>query len=396
VLRFTDKERKRRSGRVRVFCPLGLSPQDELFLWGLLALTLADESNAGELHATRHYMLRNLGIIDPATRRGGRQYASFTQAIDRIAAIQYFNDSFYDPIRAEHTRINFKFFSYTQPVDLNSSRAWRIVWDPVFFQFAQAARGALRFDLQTYRQLDVASRRLYLFASKLLARFDTTHPIDVGELAVDVLGYDASLSAPKRNARLRACLRRLVEAGVLRSTDTRLYKRAKKQYSVVMAKGKLLQRPRSDVAIESPLMEPLKVLGFDPPSANRLLSRFPRRLVREWVDITLAAKERFGGEFFTRSPAAYLSYNLNRAAAGTGTPPDWWHEVRKAEERSRANRDRNRRSASEPVQLPQKAMNSLDEVRDDIFDHFLAAGQSKAKASRNARRFQSAISRTRE
>ena len=83
-----------------MFCPLGLSPQDELFLWGLLALTLADESSAGELHATRHYMLRNLGVIDPATRRGGRQYASFTQAIDRIAAVQYFNDSFYDPIRA--------------------------------------------------------------------------------------------------------------------------------------------------------------------------------------------------------------------------------------------------------------------------------------------------------
>ena len=379
-----------------MFCPLGLSPSDELYLWGLLALTMADEASAGELHATRHYMLRNLGIIDAVTRRGGRQYTEFTHAIDRIAAVQYFNDNFYDPIRAEHTRINFKFFSYTQPVDLNSSRAWRIVWDPVFFQFAQAARGALRFDLQTYRKLDLASRRLYLFASKLLARFDVTHPIDVGELTVDVLGYDPTLSAPQRNARLRACLQRLVECGVLRSCDTRMYKRMKKQYSVVMAKGKLLQRPRIEAAIESPLLEPLASLGFEPSDAKRLLTRFPRRLVREWVDITLAAKERFGMKFFSRSPAAYLSYNLNRAASGTGTPPDWWHEVRKAEERARAEQARNRRYTTGPARLPEKAMNSLDEVRDAIFDHFLAAGQSKDKASQNARRFQSAASRSRK
>lgn len=396
TFRFTDKERKRRTGRVRVFCPLGLSPNDEFYLWGLLALTLADESSAGELHATRHYILRNLGIINPGSRRGGRQYAAFTEAIDRVAAIQYFNDSFYDPIRAEHTRINFKFFSYSQPGDQSSSRAWRIVWDPVFFQFAQAARGTLRFDLATYRKLDVASRRLYLFASKLLSRCDTTYPIDVGELTVDVLGYDPALNAAKQNARLRASLRRLVGCGVLRSGETRLYKRSKMRYSVVMAKGQLLNRRRADRDFESPLLEPLRLLGFEPLDAQRLVSHFPRAMVREWIDITLAAEERFGRKFFTRSPAAYLRYNLNRAAAGTGTPPDWWHEVRKAEERAHAARARNRRSAHGPTRLPQRAMNSLDEVREDIFDHFLTAGQSKKQAADNARRFQSAVSRSRK
>ena len=127
---YTDNARIRRTAAVRVFCPLGLLPQDELFLWGLLALTLADERSDGELHATRHYLLSQLGLIDAQSRRGGRQYRRFSEAIDRIAAIQYFNSAFYDPIRSEHRKLNFGFFSYSVPEDAKSSRTWRIVWDP--------------------------------------------------------------------------------------------------------------------------------------------------------------------------------------------------------------------------------------------------------------------------
>jgi hypothetical protein len=49
----------------------------------------------------------------------------------------------------------------------------------------------------------------------------------------------------------------------------------------------------------------------------------------------LAAKERFGDAFFKRSPQAYFVDNVKHAAAGTRTPPDWWHELRKAEQRRR-------------------------------------------------------------
>lgn len=384
---FTDKARKRRTARVRVYCPLGLSPSDDLIIWGLLALTLANDENGGELHATRHYLMRQLGLIDPQSRRGGRQYKEFTAALDRIAAAKYFSDNFYDPIMAEHRRINFGFFSTSLPADLNSNRAWRITWDTSFFKFAQASSGAMRFHLDVFRDLDPASRRLYLFASKILRRQEVSHSLSVSDVVANVLGYSSDLTVSAQNARLRHCLRRLILAGVLRPGETRLYKRAKKRYSFVMARGNLLRRKANLEMVESPLLEPLCDIGFDSRDATRIVSKFPTPLVREWVDITLAARERFGMQFFKRSPMAYLRYNLNKAAKGTNGPPDWWYEVRKAEEHALAERARKKRSTQSPDQLPTKAMDSLDNVRESIFDQFLAAGQSKKQASENAKRF---------
>jgi hypothetical protein len=390
---FTDNQRNRRRARVRVLCPLGLSPQDEFFLWGLLALTLADESNGGELHATRHYFLRRLGVIDANSRRGGRQYQQFTDAIDRLAAVQYFSDGFFDPIRSEHVRIKFQFFSYSMPINANSSRAWRIVWDPVFFQYASAARGALWFDLEIYRKLSVASRRLFLLARKLLGRrgADVTYPIGVRQLVVDVLGYSPSLPPSQQNARLRSCLAQLIEFNVLRNGDTRMYKRSKGNYAVVLARGKQLCETNRYTSVESPLLEPLGEIGFDPRQASKLLSQFSTKLLREWIDITLAKKERFGMQSFSKSPAAYLRYNLKLTSEGTGTPPDWWHELKKREQKVLARNSRKQRQGSPASELPQQAIDSLDSVGTDIFRQFLAAGQQQDDARLNARRFVDAV-----
>jgi hypothetical protein len=98
-------------------------------------------------------------------------------------------------------------------------------------------------------------------------------------------------------------------------------------------------------------------------------------------------------KFFKRTPAAFLMYYLQRAAAGRDGPPDWWHEVRKAEEHARAERARKRSCTLVADQLPQKAIASLDNVCDDIFHQFLAAGQSKTQAAQNARRFTAAASK---
>ncbi|MCA9195986.1 MAG: hypothetical protein KDA87_00550 [Planctomycetales bacterium] len=392
---YTDQHKKRRTGRVRVCCPLGLLPQDELFVWGLLALTLADEQNGGELHATRHYLLRHLGLIDEKSRRGGRQYSRLSEAIDRLAAVRYFNDGFYDPIRSEHRKVSFGFFSYSQPSDDDSTRAWRIIWDPLFFEFAKAARGALRFDLTTYRQLDVASRRLYLFARKILFRKDISHAISVDHIATNVLGYAADLPPFEQNVRVRRCLARLVAAGILRKGDSRLYKRTKNVYSLVMARGPHLLNSNTKSLVESPQLEPLLELGFQPLEAKRLLAKYPTPLLREWIDITLTARDRFGLSFFKRSPAAYLSFYLDRAAKGQDGPPDWWHEVRKAEEREHAKRARQQQAnVVDRSSVPQKAMTSLENVRADIFRHFLAAGQSEIQAKQNARRFRQAAEKT--
>ena len=91
---------------------------------------------------------------------------------------------------------------------------------------------------------------------------------------------------------------------------------------------------REPTATESPLIEGLLALGFDHQAASRLVRRFPRKLVALWTDITQAALERFGRQHFRKSPMAFLVDSLSKAAQGTRTPPDWWHEVRKAEQKS--------------------------------------------------------------
>jgi len=391
---FTDRGRRRRSGRATVLCPRGLAAADELFLWGLLALTLADPESVGELYATRHFLLRQLGIIDTGSRRGGRQYDRMTDALRRLACVQYENDSFYDPIRAEHRRVSFGFFSYSLPLDPESSRAWRIVWDPVFFEIAGAAGGALRFDLAVYRRLDPASRRMYLFLSKLFARSDHTHPVDLDRLAIDVLGFSPSLIARDRKAKVKRCVAQLVQLGLLRNDATAFVRRGVGRYAVTLHKGDGWPRRPPKRPIESPLAEPLHELGFETPAVGRLLRQFPTRLLREWIDITLAARERFGPSFFKKSPAAYLTDNLKHAKTGNRTPPDWWLDLRKAEEHARAERSRaGRERSSSQDSLPTKAIESIDQLQRSIFRQFEAAGQSNGRARENERQFQRAIRR---
>ena len=171
---YTNQKRQRKRSKVDVFCPLGLSPGDEFNLWGMLALTLANKESDGELVATRYYILSQLGIINSGSRRGGRQYTDLTASLERLSAVTYRSDAFYDPIRAEHRKASFGFFSFTAPQDEKSDRPWRIAWDPIFFEFVKPIGGSLRFNFELYSQLDPASRRLFLFLSKMFSRRTTT------------------------------------------------------------------------------------------------------------------------------------------------------------------------------------------------------------------------------
>jgi hypothetical protein len=387
---FTDKNRRRRSGKVKVYCPRGLSAQDEFYLWGLLALTLSDPDTDGELHATRHYCLRQLGVIDTNSRRGGRQYERFRSAIERLSCVQYENDSFYDPIRAEHRRVSFGFFSYSMPRDAASSRAWRVVWDPIFFEFAQAARGSLRFDLAIYRSLDVASRRLYLFVSKIFSRRQMTPRVDLADIAVHLLGFSPSLDRRHMLAKVNRCIETLGQLGIVEADGGSPVQRiGDGRYVVMLRRGTgYAKRWQNTRHVESPLMEPLLELGFEKAEVDGVLKRFPSRVVREWVDITLAARERFGRKFFRRNPAAYLMDNLKHAAAGKRTPPDWWREIRRAEDRRDAERRQNQADpARRIVPLPEKAIEAIDTVHEALLKQFMAAGQPRATARQNAQRF---------
>ncbi|MBN9519852.1 hypothetical protein J0H58_15225 [bacterium] len=347
---YADRNRHRRKAAVTVTCPQGLSPSDEFYLWGLLALTFAEAGGGGpadgEFHATPHYCLRRLGLVDQRGNRGGRQYQQFADALDRLAAVSYASDAFYDPVRAEHRRVRFRFLSYSLPLDPDSPRAWRVAWDPIFFDLVRPLGGHVRFDLDTYRRLDPAARRLFLLLSKIFDRRDTTPGFSVEHLAVDVLGFAPTLAPRHQRQKLGRVVDALAAAGVV-SGPAVFEKRgtAAGSHTVSFARGPRWDRATPASAVrhtsDSPLWEGLLALGFDAAAADRLLRIYPRPTVREWLDITLAARERFGTSFFRRSPQAYLVDNLKQAATSGRTPPDWWQELR--------NRERQR---ARPVAVP--------------------------------------------
>lgn len=331
TFRYSDRYGKRQTATAQVFCPLGMSAKDELILWGLLAITLANPDSEGELHATRHYCMRRLGLID-SNRRGGRQYQDFSKAIARIAAIRYQCDAFYDPIRSEHRRMGFGFFSYSLPLDDDSVRAWRFTWDPLFFEIVQASGGYLRFDLATYERLDVASRRLFLLLCKLFYRRRKTPRLNVRDVAEQVIGVAPTVSLRHQKAKVISSIQKLRRLEIVR--DARIRRVSKGRFELTMHRGAFFGRPIPEALVNSPLMEALIDLGMEQRDASRLIRRFTQKRVRLWLDITLAAQERRGASFFKVNPVAYLIDNLKHAANGNRMPPDWWQELQRAEERA--------------------------------------------------------------
>lgn len=386
---YTDSTGQRRTAHVRVICPLGLMPSDEFYLWGLLALTLSQPKVIPEFHATPHYCLRQLGVIDQQARRGGRQYARFAQALERLSAVTYQNDGFYDPIRREHRRVAFGFLSYSLPLDPASSRAWRIVWDTVFLECAAAIGGHLRFDLAIYRQLDPASRRLLLLVSKLFQRQPRTPPFELQFLGQDVLGFAPSLTARDLKVKVRRCIEQLAAHDVISLAGNLLPIHPGRQGTdvVQLVRGKHYgRRPASLTAksiVESPLTDLMRQIGLDARAVSRCLTRFPAGVLQQWLDITLAAREKHGELFFRKSAAAYFIDNVQKAAQGTRTPPDWWHDLVRDERRVQAECAR-----QEPN--PLQAADAANPDRDLLtaaMRQFRAAGQSAAAARASAEQF---------
>jgi len=336
---FMDAHRRWRKSTAKITCPLGLSANDEYYLWGLLALTLAEPEPDDELHASPHFCLRRLGLIDAHHSRGGQQYRQFADAVERLSLVRYRNDFFFDPVRGEHRKVSFGFFSYSLPLDPESSRAWQIVWDPIFFEFVKAVRGSLRFDLDTYRQLDPACRRLFLLLAKIFYRRQVTPSFELRHLAVDVLGFSTSLAQREMKRKVHRCVSRLCALGIVAEPAELFRKRRPGEYVIAMTRGMYFGKERSKMSqtqsSETPLTEPLLKIGFDEPGIRRLVRKYPAQMLRQWTDITLAALERNGVGFFKKCPQAYLLDNLRNAHSGVRTPPDWWLEMRKEEHQFR-------------------------------------------------------------
>lgn len=332
--RYTDADGQRRTAQARVHLPLGLSPTDEFTLWGLLALTLCQTDPEPHFAATPHYCLRQLGVIDARGRRGGKNYQLFRQTLKRLAAATYENDAFYDPIRGEHASVAFGFLSYRLPHSTTSDRLWNFYWDPMFFEFCAAVKGSLMFDLETYRTLSPAARRLFLLLHKVFFRRTISPEFDVRQLAVHTLGFSEGLTNGILNRKIRQTAEQLVSTGVVANS---VWSMRRGTLVVRFDRGSYFQNRRRGhsglSAATSPLTDALVSLGFESRDADRISRRYRPSLLREWIDITIAARERFGTKHFKRSPQAFLMHHLEKAAAGEYTPPDWWREIQKQERR---------------------------------------------------------------
>lgn len=336
---YTDRNRHQRKAQVRVTAPLGLSASDEFYLWGLLALTCYQQKPMAKLFATPHYCLRQLGCIDQHGKRGGRQYQKFAESLERLSLVSYTNDAFYDPIRGEHRKVGFGFLSYSLPVGSRTSRAWRIAWDPIFFELCMAGSQQFRFDLDVYRSLDNASRRLFLLLQKMFSKRLTEAQFELRHLAVHVLGFNELLPTKTLSQKCRKALDRLANSGIVKPSSQFITGKRGGKFSVRVERGAYFAtRAEFKLAKDlssSPLYEPLVAIGLEESAIRRFVRDFDPVLVQEWADITLAAMERKGKHFFRRNPQAYFVDNVQKAAQGNRTPPDWWQELRHSENRER-------------------------------------------------------------
>jgi len=332
--RFSAPDGNRETADVTIRAPLGLRQNDEFFLHGLLALTLDRRDADHVLLATPYWCLTRLGLPT-----GGSQYALFRQAIERLATVSYHNTHFYNPLTQTHERATFGFLSTFLPPDLNSPRSWRIEWQPFFFEMCRVTGGRLLFDLDLFRKLNPAERRLFLKLKDRFWRSDRVF-MDVDDLTINGLGFSASRPLYKRKYDLTQCLSTLLDLGIVSlgrgQTDAKdlFFKRGVGRYTVVFYKGPYFQTSaqssptvrRSELK-HDPLYEPLSQIGFDEQSIRRIFGDHARANIQRAVRIAEIAMHDSPKGFpgFKVSPAAFC-YDLIKH---NRMPPDWAYEYEK-------------------------------------------------------------------
>lgn len=334
---------ERRDARVSVYAPLGLQTIDEYVLWGLLGLTLARKQPEPTLLATPYWMIQKLGMAI-----GGFQYDQLRASLERLALVAYQNTAFYNPVTQEHERVTFHFFSSFLPtrgggVTADPQRAWRIEWSSMFFQMCQATGGTLLFDLDIYRELTPAARRLFL---KLKDRFWRSKRVflNVDDLTINGLGFSAERPLKKRKFDLTSCIRELLDHGIIelgrgQTEPQHLFlKRGKGLYVVQFFEGPYFRRPHSERTIsqkqkisDDPLFEPLQMIGVDEAGIRRVFEQCSRGLIQRWIRITDAAmhEQPRGFPGFKVSPAAFLIDGIQH----NRLPPDWIYAHEKEQQR---------------------------------------------------------------
>ena len=346
---------EKREAKVSVHAPLGLQSIDEYILWGLLGTSLSHKQNDHTLLATPYWIMKKLGM-----ETGGSQYDQLRAALERLSTVAYQNTAFYNPVTQQHERVTFHFFSSYLPTrgrggQVDTERAWRIEWSPLFYQMCQATGGTLLFDLDVYRELTPAARRLFL---KLKDRFWRSKRVfmNVDDLTINGLGFSADRPLKKRKFDLTACIQELLERGIIelgrghREPKDLFMKRGTGLYVVQFFEGPYFRRPLSDRTVstkqaitDDPLYQPLKTIGVDEAAIRRIFQERSRGLIQRWVKITDAAmhEQPHGFPGFKASPAAFLIDGVQNQRM----PPDWSYAHEK--ERQRQQWEEQRRSMAE-------------------------------------------------
>jgi hypothetical protein len=334
--------RQRQTAHVKVIAPLGLKPSDEFYLWGLLALTFAQQDATTEFIASPYYCLKELGLP-----WGGKQARLFDEACGRLALVSYQGQNLYDPIRKERVRTEFGFFDRIRPMADDSQRAWRFHWSPVFFEFCKASGGQLMFDLELYRDLDHASRRLFLLLQKQFYRSQFSQWFDVRQLASQQLGFDESQPLKNLKQKLFGCIRKLQQCGVLSVSGepSELVEKIEKgRYRIRFERGQRFSNTKLSrwnavlPAHRQAVASQLHRIGLEDKTIGWVFRSYKPKAITEWAEITIARMERKLG--FAKTPAAFLMHHLKEASAGKLTPPDWWLNLKKEEFLKAAHQDR--------------------------------------------------------
>lgn len=345
----------RKTAHIKVRAPLGLRSFDELVLWGLLAATLSRPDAESVLLASPYWMLKRLGLDT-----GGSQYAELRESLVRLAVTSYQNDGFYNPESKEREFATFQFLSILLPTvggageTVDNDRCWRIEFNPAFFRFCQASGGTLLFDLDLYRRLSPAARRLFLLLSDRFWRMKRVF-LNVDNLTVNGLGFSASRPLANRKAALLRCLRELLEHQVIelgrgQSDPRQLFlKRGKGSYVATLFEGPYYRKapgerataPKNAIA-DDPLYEPLRKIGVDGPAIARLLASGSRGRIQKWLRVTEAAMHEKPSGFagFRVSPAAFLIDGVQQKRP----LPDWSFAHEKEQERLQWERDQELRN----------------------------------------------------
>lgn len=342
---------------VSVYAPLGLQSIDEYVLWGLLAICLSRKPSEPALLATPYWMLKRLGM-----ETGGFQYDQLRASLERLALIAYQNTAFYNPVSQRHERVTFHFFSSFLPTrgrggPVDTERIWRIEFDRHFFDMCVATGGTLLFDLDLYRELTPAARRLFL---KLKDRFWRSKRVfmNVDDLTIHGLGFSPDRPLKKRKFDLTNCIRELLDHHIIElgrgHTDPKhlFLKRGKGVFVVQFFEGAYFRQPHSERSIsqmqkisDDPLYAPLQAIGIDEAGIRRVLKQFNRGLIQQWIRITDAAmhEQPQGFPGFKVSPAAFFIDGIQNKRM----PPDWIYAHDKERKRREWESERDSMEADE-------------------------------------------------